>query len=253
MTRELHWDACLNVRDLGGLPTRTGGQIRWGALVRADTLCRLTPAGQRALVAHGVRTVVDLQLPDELSGPHPFGAPDGAPSDAPGGEGPRYLNLALGAGRDPAVSAAIQAARTHVERYRLSVDLNRRALGAVCRAVAVAPAGGVVVHCQAGKDRTGIAVALLLALVGVDDEVIAADYALSYPNLIAQYDRELDADGVTDPEARAALHRARRSDPETMLATLAHVRERHGGPDAYLFTAGLTTEELDLLRARLIG
>jgi hypothetical protein len=52
--RELVWEGCLNVRDLGGYPAIGGGQTRWGALIRADTLSRLTPAGQAALADYGV-------------------------------------------------------------------------------------------------------------------------------------------------------------------------------------------------------
>jgi protein-tyrosine phosphatase len=190
--------------------------------------------------------VIDLQYPEELTGPHPFAGP------GRGAGRPRYLNLVPSAGRDAAGEAARRAARGHADRYRVSVDVHQPGFGAICQAIAAAPAGVVLVHCQAGKDRTGIVVALLLALVGVADDVIAADYALSYPNLVGEYDRQLDEQGVTDPAEREAVHRARRSDPETILATLAHLRERHGGVDAYLRAAGLAPHELQALRDRLL-
>src|SRR5262245_14472863 len=57
LSRHLPWDACYNIRDVGGYTTADGGQIRWRALVRADNLCRLTPAGRAALVDYGVRTI----------------------------------------------------------------------------------------------------------------------------------------------------------------------------------------------------
>src|SRR5688572_31236468 len=65
-TRALAWDACLNVRDLGGLVTVDGRRVRRGALVRSDQLCRLSDCGRAALVAHGVRTVIDLRNPAEV-------------------------------------------------------------------------------------------------------------------------------------------------------------------------------------------
>ena len=65
--RHLHWDACYNARDLGGYATADGGYTRWGAFVRADNLSRLTPAGQSALIAYGVRTVIDLRRAGELT------------------------------------------------------------------------------------------------------------------------------------------------------------------------------------------
>jgi protein-tyrosine phosphatase len=198
-------------------------------------------------VEYGVRTVIDLQRPEELSGPHPFAEPH---SDV---GRPRYLNLLPGAYRDAAGDAALRAARAHVDIYRTSLDVNQRGFAAICRAVAAAGQGGVLIHCHAGKDRTGIVVAVLLALVGIADEVIAADYALSYPNLVALCDRLLDEDAVTDPAERAEFHRVYRSDPETMLAMLVHLRERHDGAEAYLRAGGLTDDELDALRERLLA
>ena len=65
--RHLHWDGCANVRDLGGLRTSDGGEIRPGAIVRADALDRLSADGWAALEAHGVRTVIDLRNDDELA------------------------------------------------------------------------------------------------------------------------------------------------------------------------------------------
>lgn len=64
--RRLRWDACRNVRDLGGLPVSGGGTTAWGVLVRADTLCRLTPAGRTALLDYGIRTVIGIRFPAEV-------------------------------------------------------------------------------------------------------------------------------------------------------------------------------------------
>jgi hypothetical protein len=65
MDRDLAWDGCHNVRDLGGLPAGGGRRTRWGAVVRSDTPDRLTEAGWAAAAAHGVRTIVDLRTPGE--------------------------------------------------------------------------------------------------------------------------------------------------------------------------------------------
>jgi len=71
--RHLHWDACLNVRDLGGFPTRDGHTTRSHAVVRADNLCRLTAHGRSALMRYGVRTAIDLRDPREHALEHdPF-------------------------------------------------------------------------------------------------------------------------------------------------------------------------------------
>ncbi|MGZ8476352.1 MAG: tyrosine-protein phosphatase [Candidatus Limnocylindria bacterium] len=67
--RDLHWDGCVNARDLGGLPTADGRVTRRGALVRSEAVDRLSPAGWEALRAHGVRTIIDLRNDDERVGP----------------------------------------------------------------------------------------------------------------------------------------------------------------------------------------
>jgi protein tyrosine/serine phosphatase len=252
--RLLRWEACLNARDVGGYPTRDGGQTRWRALIRADTLCRLTPAGRAALAAYGVRTVIDLRFPSEVAlAPHPFATP---PAPAAGGDGPRYLNIPVSSGRDPAldaeVAAAFQACRTREEGYCVELDFSRTGFARIAAAVARAPAGGVVVHCHAGKDRTGLAVAVLLALVGVPDEVIADDYALSAACLKELYERQLAEDAPADPAERARMEEEMSARPATMLAALAHLRSRHGGAEAYLLAGGATPDELALLRARLV-
>jgi protein-tyrosine phosphatase len=104
----------------------------------------------------------------------------------------------------------------------------------------------VVLHCQAGRDRTGIAVALLLSLAGVPDDAIAEDYALSAPYLLEHYEQVED-----EVVRRELIGDMVGVAPETMLALLAHVRDAQGGAAAYLAAGGATADELDLLCRRL--
>jgi len=120
--------------------------------VRSDKLSRLTAAGVRALVEHGVRTVIDLQFPDETARtPHPF---RDSPRTVPG---VRYVNVPINSGRDPALDsqafAAFADARSRAEAYAVDVDFNRTGFARIAAAVAQAPAGGVVLHCQAATAR----------------------------------------------------------------------------------------------------
>jgi len=243
--RRLRWEACLNVRDVGGYPTLDNRRTRWGALVRADTLSRLTAAGQAALVDYGVRTVLDLRFPGEAARDiHPFREASGSP------EMPVYVNVPVNSGRDPStdvqVFAAFSAVRTRADGYAVDVEFNRVAFARMLTAMASAPPGGIVVHCHAGKDRTGIVVALTLALVGVPEEVIAEDYALTAAYLMEHYERLPD-----DALRRELVGDLEGTTAETMLATLGRVRERHGGAEAYLVGGGATAEDLAALRRRL--
>jgi protein-tyrosine phosphatase len=242
--RTLRWEACHNARDLGGLETLDGRRTRWGALVRADLLCRLTEVGRAAVRAHGVRTVVDLRGPAEVaSEPNPFCRPVG--------DGPLYLNLPVDEERAGEVAAAVRAARTMAERYCASLDENQTRIVRIASGIASAPAGGLVVHCHAGKDRTGIVVALLLALVGVPDGIIAEDYALSGRNLEPLTREWLDR-FARDEAERAEMARLAVPHPEVMHDTLAHLRARHGGAERYLLAGGASAEELAALRERLV-
>ena len=117
--------------------------------------------------------------------------------------------------------------------------------------IAHAPAGGVVVHGTAGKDRTGLICALLLDLVGVDRATIAADYALSTECL-----RPRDLAWLEQgPGERAARERElRQYSPrvEVMLEVLGDLDARYGGSAGYLQTAGMTPTDLQALRARFL-
>src|SRR5262249_60275632 len=115
---------------------------------------------------------------------HPGGAGELAERQSPCGQPAAHalVCLRMPVNDDPALVAAIQATSPS-EAYRMSLDGNHRRITRIASGVARAPSGGIVVHCHAGKDRTGVVVALLLALAGVSDETIAQDYALSGRNL----------------------------------------------------------------------
>jgi len=219
--------------------TTDGRRVRRGALVRSDQLCRLNDDGRGALVAHGVRTVIDLRNPAEAQQD-----PDPALHE-------KGVDYRLIPQQDDQLWRQPEwVARTRAERDAQVLDQRAEHIAAMARAVANAAPGGVLIHCLAGKDRTGIAVALLLSLVGVSDADIAADYALSEISLAAEFEAALAA--ATDDDARARLVRSYDARPETMLATLAHLQIRHGGAKAYFMRAGLSDSDIDRIRARLL-
>ncbi len=239
-TRQLTWDGLLNARDLGGYPTPDGSQTRWGAVVRSDSLAALTPAGRQALLDYGVRAMVDLRLPDEVAArPNPFAVPDT--------HGVAYANVSF---IDPA-AAPPAGDLTLADDYKRMLDRFHRAVAEVMAVIANAPEGGVLVHCAAGKDRTGLISALLLGLVGVAPETIAADYALTAENLRPR-DEEWLEHGPGDRAEREELLIRFAPTAEVMLEVLDHLAERYGGVEAYLLRAGVTADDLARLRARLL-
>jgi protein-tyrosine phosphatase len=239
-TRRLAWDGCANARDLGGYPTADGDQTRWGAVVRSDSLAALTPSGRDALLAYGVRAVVDLRLPAEIAErPNPFASP--------GEPGVAYANVSI---IDPAAGFPPDTV-TLAENYLWSLDRFSDLVAAAIATVANAPQGGVLVHCAAGKDRTGLISALLLALVDVPDQTVAADYALTAECLRSRDQEWLD-NGPGERAEREALLARYAPTAEVMLEVLAGLRRRYGGVEAYLRHAGVTADDVARLRARLL-
>jgi protein-tyrosine phosphatase len=240
-TRHLAWDDCANARDLGGYPAGDGRETRWGAVVRSDSLAALTPAGRDALVAYGVRTVVDLRLPAEIAAhPNPFAEP--------GDHGVAYTNVSIldtAAGFPPDTI-------TLAENYLWSLDRFRALVATAIAAIATAPEGGVLIHCAAGKDRTGLIAALLLALVDVPDRTVAADYALTAERLRPRDQAWLE-NGPGERAEREALLVRYAPTAEVMLEVLDRLRQRHGAVEAYLRQAGVAPDDLARLRARLLA
>jgi protein tyrosine/serine phosphatase len=244
LARRLAWDACYNVRDLGGYPTGDGGRTRWRAVLRADNLCRLTPAGREALVAYGVRTIIDLRNPRELAiDPHPFGGVDLIDGR------PAYLHLPLEDETDADARALIDAAETVPAIYHVLLDRNQARIGAIVEAIAAAPDGPVLIHCHAGKDRTGLMSALLLTLAGASHQIIAEDYALSDEYLQPLYDDWRAS--FDDPAEWERVARRWSTPVENMLAVLAGLETRHGGALAFLRASGVSDWSIERIRARL--
>lgn len=214
--RHLAWEGCLNVRELGGYPAMDGRETRWHAIVRADNLASLTEAGRAALVAYGIRSIIDLRRPHEVDqSPNPFahGGPHGI----------AYANISFG---DPAVAPPSRGSLA--DRYQRALVLFPHRIAAIMRAIAYVPEGGVVLHCNGGKDRTGMIAALLLDLVGVARATIAADYALSAECLRARDEAWL-AQGPGERAERERQLAADRPRAEVMQAVLKYLDDRYGG------------------------
>jgi protein-tyrosine phosphatase len=241
-TRLLEWEGCLNARDLGGYATGDGRETRWGAVVRSASLAALTEAGRAALADYGVRAIVDLRLPGELADdPNPFAEP--------GDHGIVYTNVSF---IDPA-AAPPDAVSTLAEDYLQMLDRYRQGVAEAMTAVARAPDGAVLIHCAAGKDRTGLISALLLGLAGVPDETIAADYAMT-AELLRHREREwLEGLEPVERAEREAMLARYAPTAEVMSAVLEGLAERFGGVEPYLLTTRLGTDDLDRLRDRLVA
>ena len=231
--RELVWDGCVNVRDLGGHATEDGRETRFGVVVRADSRANLTDAGWESLVGYGVSRIVDLRRDDELA------------ADPPRELDVEVMHVSLMGGIEPgdpgwaAVKAAAEAApdarSAFIVFYDAALDRCRPAIGRALMAIADAPPGAVVVHCLGGKDRTGLVAALVLRLCRVPLDAIDADYAATEKNLLATF----------GPETAAAPAGA-------MAAAIGKLEREHGSVESYLAACGLAPEALARLRSRML-
>ncbi len=238
--RRLNWDGCYNARDLGGFRTANGEGTRRHAFVRSDNLSRLSRAGWDQLMAYGIRTVLDLRTAwertIELS---PF-----LHEESP----VRYLHTPIVT--DDRVLAWPQTASIE-EDYVLMLSDSRSEIGAIIRSLARADEGGVLFYCHSGKDRTGLIAALLLALVGVSEDDVASDYALSLVYLSPLED-EWIAGNSGDETGQAGSDGRFTSRPETMKAVLRYLIDEYGSVESYLEAAGVGENDRAVLRARLI-
>jgi protein-tyrosine phosphatase len=245
-TRDLVWDGLLNVRDLGGHPTEDGAETRFGAIVRADTVRRLSDEGWQALLDYGVRTIVDLRTDEERQADPPAELPVTVvhvPFLAEDDE--VFEEVEHAAAKAPDYAAATR------EVYLIFLERFRANVAAAIEAIAAAPEGGVVVHCMGGKDRTGLATAFLLRMSGVAIEDIAADYALSEERLRPRHDAWL-AEAETEAE-RERLRRIAATPAESMVGVLEEVERRYGSVEEYLRAGGAPEDIGERVRARLRG
>jgi protein-tyrosine phosphatase len=241
-----------NFRDLGGYRTRDGGRTRWGVVFRADAPDQLTPADLAAIDRLGLRVAYDLRT-DAERGQAPSALPAVIRREAfgIGGEAARTASLAaLFTGGRPEAIPADFLHRVYLEMAEQDAPVFGRVLTGLAEPLG-APA---VIHCTAGKDRTGLAAALLLSVLGVDDPTVLADYTLSRvyftERRMARLLPTLTKLGL-DLDCYHAIFGA---PGHAMAATLAALRSQYGSvPDYLVQRAGMAPETFAALRAALVA
>jgi protein-tyrosine phosphatase len=231
-----------NFRDIGGYEAEGGKHVRWGLAFRSDALANITPEDQALLAGMGLRTIVDLR-----SAPEVQNAPDKPVEGATRVEGGIVLPInpqEVCASQEP-VSTFIDAA------YIAIIDSNAAVLADLTKRYSDVAQQPVLTHCSAGKERTGIAIGLLLSLVGVPDEQVAYDYSLSsmYLEQIAEKQRQvLQSFGCSD----ARIDEILAATPASIETVLDHVRSTYGSVEEYLKGGGLTDADIARLHDSLL-
>lgn len=238
-SRHVRLDGAHNVRDLGGYPVGVG-QTRWGVFLRGDSLHQLTDADIETLLNAHVRTVIDLRHDAEVQT---------APNRLAGIAQITYRHIPIFRG---SVSGGRGAAHNLRQVYAYMVDHCQDGLSEALSTLADAESGGVLFHCSAGKDRTGIVAALTLGLARVPDSVIAADYALTAVAMEALRPILVEQTLVRGGSAEA-LEPLLSSHPEDILAMLDYVRAAYGSVESYAARLGLEGERITRLRERFVA
>jgi protein-tyrosine phosphatase len=239
LERVLPWEGCYNARDLGGYPTRSGDETRWGRVVRMDNMAALTEAGRAAVSDYDVRAIIDLRKPEEIEAhPNPFATPNSHHI--------RYTNISL---VDPA--ATLGEFTTLADDYKRILDTFRPQMARIMKAIADEREGAVLVHCMAGKDRTGLVSALLLDLAEVPRQIIGEDYALTV-ECLKPLDEQWLRNGPGDRKERERHFERLKPRAEVILEVLEHVDRRHGSVEGYLLEGGVNPDGISALRRRLL-
>jgi protein-tyrosine phosphatase len=240
--RTLTFSTVFNFRDLGGLPGAAGRTVQYGRLYRSDSLHRLTEDEGGKLAALGIRTVIDLRRPYEIER-------DGRIPDLPG---MAYYNLHP-SHREWNPGQYDERAGAHrylADRYLDMAQEGIDGFGAALRLIADAQRVPLVMHCFAGKDRTGVLAALTLALLGVEEADISADYAASetaQAPLSAQIRRDFADHPLTPPPAHFLV-----CPPQAMRLFLTGIAERYGSVFGYARAAGVNELHIEALRAHML-
>lgn len=237
--REYGFSRVFNFRDLGGHPTTDGRTVRWRRLFRSDTLSNLTDPDREPFQRLGIRTVIDLRRDYELAADGTVPPWDGVTHHNIDPGHPEWSLTPYQDGLDPQ--------RYLADRYRDMAETGAPGLARAVAMLADADTAPAVVHCVAGKDRTGVVCALTLSLLGVDDEVIDADYAHSSIGN-QRYIAWIQRNGRPEAVMRPWFY----SHPGTMRLFLQELRERHGSVEDYVGKAGLGPERITALREHLL-
>ncbi len=242
MRRHIEFERLHNFRDLGGYLTEDGGMVRWRCLFRSDSLGKLRGEDWDRFLALGVHTVIDLRYPWEAD----------ASGRVPDGGGHSYHNLSIE--HRPYDQAAldqdIDPVRFLADRFAEVALDGVTELRQVLEVIAADGNVPVVIHCAAGKDRTGIVAALVLALLGVSDEDIVADFALTAA-ATARFVAEWRA---KNPGPTPLWPGYGQAPPELMRTFLAELSASHGSVHDYAIgKLGIDEELISVLRKQFVG
>ena len=228
-------NGALNVRELGGYMNCDNIRLHDHKILRGGDLSAMTDEDIEKLTAYGIHTCIDLRIGEEKEKPDPFERDDIG----------QYHATPIAGKVDLSVPRELL-----YKLYKNILEEHSQELKRVFQIIAAAR-NGVIFHCTAGKDRTGVTAMLILSLCGVCREQIIADYAASEKNNQEQIKKQLQ--GLEEKGLQGVPREIFGSNAETMKMTLDYLEENYGNAENYLKEIGVTEAEMESVRSRLLG
>jgi protein-tyrosine phosphatase len=234
-------DGASNFRDLGGYPTTDGRVVRTGLVYRSGALHALTEADQRRLRELGVQVAVDLRPAEEQAA---------EPTNA---EFLHILHVPLLRGERTGGPDALASGEAYLRDRYIEIAIDRAAdIGTILRSFTQENGLPAIIHCAAGKDRTGVVSAVLLLALGVDDDTVLDDYELTSEyeaaGRVEELTSKLSGSGLPPAVVAGLLGTSR----PALAGAITRLRDEHGSIDGYLIgAAGVSPAELAAIRERL--
>lgn len=238
MKNRLLIDGCKNFRDLGGNVNKYGEETKIGRFYRSDSLSDLSDNDIDSLRKNEVYTIIDLRTKEEI-----YSSPDRISKFNEFS----YYNI-------PLIDNVYSTDQGDVKNfnlpdlYRYLVDSSNENISKVFRLMLGNPKGGVVFHCTAGKDRTGVVAALLLLLADIPSNRIIEDYSISSKNMFGEITDSLIINGNSTPKHMLL------SEPEYMEEFIEYINMKYNGVKSFLKEkCNLSLDSIYNLRYQLIS
>ena len=245
LKQHLKIEGTFNTRDIGGYVTQDGRKIRFRKLIRSDSLDKIPAKSQKALLDYGIRSIIDLRKSIEMQR---------TPNVFLGSDKVAYYHQNMVGDIRIRERESIPESLGYVEhmRWSYSVVLDKRQsqVRDTLSTLADPDTFPALIHCAGGTERTGLITALVLGIAGVPAETIAEDFAISaWFNFPRHLERNPE---ISTSNYTWKNYQEESSRPETMLAVLRTLDERHSGIEGYARNIGVSQHEIDSIRNALV-
>ena len=240
LERHYPFEGCFNFRDIGGYLNKDGKRVKKGLYFRAGRQDRMSDQDLLQLSDLKISTQIDLRKPDEVldQGKGPLEA-----------MGAKYINIAvIPEGGSDQLSRLVGDTGISGKRYLGYLEFGPTAWLRLFGILSEVDNLPVVLHCTAGKDRTGVSTAFLLSILGVSRDVIEADYLLTNLDTERQADFIESTVGYPEGYDRERMIAAAGVPETAMKDFLDGVESKWGNVVEYLKKIGITPEQMDMIR-----